>query len=38
MIEQLRDATGRGVLCNRPYSGTAVIDDFGERAPAHAAT
>ena len=30
MIEQLRDATGRGVLCNRPYSGTAVIDDFGE--------
>ncbi len=30
VIEQLRDATGRGVLCNRPYSGTAVIDDFGE--------
>ncbi len=31
VIEQLRDATGRGVLCNKPYSGTAVIDDFGER-------
>jgi phosphopentomutase len=30
VIDQLRDATGRGVLCNRPYSGTAVIDDFGE--------
>ena len=29
------DATGRGVLCNRPYYGIAVIDDFGERAPAH---
>jgi phosphopentomutase len=29
VIEQLRDATGRGVLCNRPYSGTGVIDDFG---------
>ena len=31
IIEQLRDASGRGILCNRPYSGTAVIDDFGER-------
>ena len=31
VLEQLRDATGRGVLCNRPYSGTAVIDDFGEQ-------
>ncbi len=30
VLDQLRDATGRGVLCNRPYSGTAVIDDFGE--------
>ena len=30
VVEQLRDATGRGVLCNRPYSGSAVIDDFGE--------
>jgi phosphopentomutase len=31
VIDALRDASGRGVLCNRPYSGTAVIDDFGER-------
>jgi phosphopentomutase len=31
IVEQLRDATGRGVLCNRPYSGTEVIDDFGEQ-------
>ena len=29
VLEQLRDATGRGVLCNRPYSGVGVIDDFG---------
>jgi phosphopentomutase len=31
VIDALRDASGRGVICNRPYSGTAVIDDFGER-------
>jgi phosphopentomutase len=31
VVDALRDATGRGVLCNRPYSGTQVIDDFGER-------
>jgi phosphopentomutase len=31
IVEQLHDATGRGILCNRPYSGTAVIDDFGEQ-------
>jgi phosphopentomutase len=29
VVEQLRDATGRGVLCNRPYSGVGVIEDFG---------
>ena len=29
VVDQLRDATGRGVLCNRPYSGARVIDDFG---------
>jgi phosphopentomutase len=27
----LARAAGRGILCNRPYSGTAVIEDFGER-------
>jgi phosphopentomutase len=31
VIDALRAATGRGVLCNRPYSGTEVIDDFGEQ-------
>jgi phosphopentomutase len=30
VVEALRAATGRGILCNRPYSGTAVIDDYGE--------
>ncbi len=30
VVAQLRDGTGRGVLCNQPYSGTAVIDDYGE--------
>ena len=30
VIERLVVETGRGVLCNTPYSGTAVIDDFGE--------
>jgi phosphopentomutase len=31
ILAALREATGRGVLCNRPYSGTEVIDDFGEQ-------
>ena len=31
IVDQIHDASGRGVLCNRPYSGTAVIDDFGEQ-------
>jgi phosphopentomutase len=31
VIRAIGDATGRGILCNRPYSGTQVIDDFGER-------
>jgi phosphopentomutase len=30
IVAQLIDGTGRGVLCNKPYSGTAVIDDYGE--------
>ncbi len=29
LLEQLSRATGRGILCNRPYSGTAVIQDYG---------
>jgi phosphopentomutase len=29
VLAELRDATGREILCNRPYSGTEVIEDFG---------
>lgn len=29
IIEAFRQKTGRGVLCNRPYSGTEVIRDYG---------
>src|SRR3990170_4821171 len=31
VIDRLREAFGRGILFNRPYSGTQVIDDFGEQ-------
>jgi len=31
VVEALEAATGRGFLCNRPYSGTEVLADFGER-------
>ncbi|MBR7032867.1 MAG: phosphopentomutase [Clostridia bacterium] len=30
VIEEFRRKTGREVLCNRPYSGTDVIRDYGE--------
>lgn len=30
LIAKLEEATGRKVLCNLPYSGTAVIDDYGK--------
>ncbi len=30
VLDAFRKATGRGVLCNRPYSGTEVIRDYGE--------
>lgn len=30
LITKLEAATGRNVLCNLPYSGTAVIDDYGK--------
>lgn len=29
IIEQFEKKTGRGVLCNKPYSGTKVILDYG---------
>lgn len=31
VIEEFEKRTGRGVLCNMPYSGTKVIKDFGRR-------
>lgn len=30
ILEQFSKRTGRGVLCNKPYSGTAVIQDYGK--------
>jgi phosphopentomutase len=30
VLEPFRQQTGRGVLCNLPYSGTDVIRDYGE--------
>ena len=31
VLEAFRRATGRGVLCNKPYSGTDVIRDYGQQ-------
>ena len=30
VLEEFKKQTGRGILCNKPYSGTDVIRDFGE--------
>lgn len=30
IIDEFSSRTGRGVLCNRPYSGTEVIKDYGD--------
>lgn len=30
MLEEFSKATGREVLCNKPYSGTQVIQDYGD--------
>lgn len=30
ILEEFEKETGRGVLCNKPYSGTDVIRDYGE--------
>ena len=30
IVEELRRATGRDIICNKPYSGTDVIRDYGE--------
>ena len=31
LLEAFSQAVGRGVLCNKPYSGTEVIKDYGPR-------
>ncbi|WP_315039596.1 phosphopentomutase [uncultured Enterococcus sp.] len=30
LLQQIETFSGREIVCNAPYSGTAVIDDFGE--------
>lgn len=30
LLDRFSEKVGRGVLCNKPYSGTAVINDFGK--------
>lgn len=30
IIKEFIEKTGRGVLCNKPYSGTEVLNDFGK--------
>ncbi len=30
ILDKFSELTGRGVLCNKPYSGTKVIEDYGE--------
>ncbi len=30
VLQKFSEATGRGVLCNKPYSGTVVIEEFGK--------
>lgn len=30
VIDEFSRQTGRGVLCNKPYSGTVVINDYGD--------
>ena len=31
VLQELSHRTGRGILCNRPYSGTQVIQDYGRQ-------
>ncbi len=30
VIDEFKKRTGRGVLCNKPYSGTVVINEYGD--------
>jgi phosphopentomutase len=31
ILDEFSEKTGRGILCNKPYSGTDVIRDYGEQ-------
>lgn len=31
LLKKIEDFSGRGIICNKPYSGTQVIHDYGER-------
>ena len=31
LLDKIREFSGRGVLCNKPYSGTEVLRDYGEQ-------
>ncbi|WP_069999013.1 phosphopentomutase [Cellulosilyticum sp. I15G10I2] len=31
VLEKFRNKTGRNVICNKPYSGTEVINDYGQQ-------
>lgn len=30
LLEKISEFSGRGIVCNKPYSGTKVLDDYGE--------
>lgn len=30
LLEKIRKFSGRGIVCNKPYSGTEVINDYGQ--------
>lgn len=30
LLEKIREFSGRNIVCNKPYSGTKVIDDYGK--------
>ena len=30
LLDELKRRTGRDILCNKPYSGTEVIKDYGQ--------
>ena len=32
IIEKFKAATGKGILCNKPYSGTKLLEDYGQKS------